>query len=413
MKSEKQQFLIIQVIVFLGAVGTSIAYPIFPVLFLHPEQSSLIPSTWGIDYRGLILGVALALYPLGEFIGSAIIGSCSDRYGRKNILLISLFGSFIGYTLTTIAIYANILWLLFLSRFFTGLMEGNLGIVKAMASDLKSIGKYKSFGKIDAMISIGYITGPLLGSFFTDKNILPFFSYYLPFALAMILSLLTAIFVAIKLMESEHIPDDSNVTLWQRFNLIARFKIIFNNQQVKYIIIVSSMFTLAIDAFYEFGPVYLTANWHMMSSSIAIYNTILSITLAIGSMLPQLLSRHYSNEKITIFAILATAMSLGFMVFLDSPLLVFILFGVVGISISIGTTSLTIKLSDATSKKLQGEVLGTQISLRMLGDALMCTIGGVILASSIALPIVLSGIIALIAGIMYIMKFGFAAHKKP
>ena len=86
MKEEKQQLWIILLIVFIGFIGTSIAYPIFPPLFLHPEQGSIVPVTWHESMRGIFLGIALAVYPLGQFIGSPILGGCSDRYGRKRML---------------------------------------------------------------------------------------------------------------------------------------------------------------------------------------------------------------------------------------------------------------------------------------------------------------------------------------
>lgn len=60
MKEEKQQLWIILLIVFIGFVGTSIAYPIFPPLFLHPENSSIIPAHWSENYRSILLGIALA-----------------------------------------------------------------------------------------------------------------------------------------------------------------------------------------------------------------------------------------------------------------------------------------------------------------------------------------------------------------
>jgi MFS family permease len=94
---EKQQLWIILLIVFIGFVGTSIAYPIFPPLFLHPTLGAIVPSTWHANARSIFLGIALAAYPFGQFIGLPILGGCSDRYGRKRMLIISLTGSTFGY----------------------------------------------------------------------------------------------------------------------------------------------------------------------------------------------------------------------------------------------------------------------------------------------------------------------------
>src|SRR5579862_5856480 len=146
-KDEKYQLWVILLIVFIGFIGTSIAYPIFPPLFLYPDNHSIIPSTTSQNIRSILLGLALAAYPLGQFIGSPILGGCSDRYGRKRMLILSLAGSVVGYFLSALSLQQNWLWVLLLSRFLTGLMEGNLAIVRAMATDLESISKYKSIGR--------------------------------------------------------------------------------------------------------------------------------------------------------------------------------------------------------------------------------------------------------------------------
>src|SRR5688572_14292238 len=144
---EKQQLWIISLIVLTGFAGTSIAYPIFPPLFLHPSDHGIVSSVWSESARSIFLGITLAAYPLGQFIGSPILGGLSDRYGRKPILLISLLGSVLGYLLSGLSLEFNWLWILLFSRFLTGLMEGNIAIVRAMGADLESINKYKSIGR--------------------------------------------------------------------------------------------------------------------------------------------------------------------------------------------------------------------------------------------------------------------------
>src|SRR5262249_45284843 len=135
-QDEKQQLWVILLIVFIGFIGTSLAYPIFPPLFLYPTHDSIIPFSWNQHARSIVLGIALAAYPLGQFIGSPILGGCSDRYGRKRMLILSLSGSIVGYFLSALSLQFNVLWILLFSRFLTGFMEGNLAIVRAMATDL-------------------------------------------------------------------------------------------------------------------------------------------------------------------------------------------------------------------------------------------------------------------------------------
>ncbi len=404
-QKEQQQLFIILLIVFIGFMGTSIAYPIFPPLFLHPVHGSIIPDDWNQNSRNIFLGIALSAYPLGQFIGSPILGGWSDRGGRKDILILSLTGSTLGYLLSAIALYINSLWLLLLSRFITGLMEGNFAIVRAMAADLHSISKYKSFGKMNAVAGIGYVMGPILGGLLSDNTVMPLFSYALPFLLAAILAGMTVFLAMYKLIETNQPIQLPSISIWAQFNLFKRFKLLFkNNPTLKYLMMISSIFTIAVDIFYEFGPVYLTGLWATTPAGIALYNAALSVTLAIGGgWLPHLLSQYFSNRRVIIFFMLVTAAIFGVMSYWLSPIIAFISFALLGLSIAVATTNLTIKISNAADRSIQGEAMGTQLSFRMLGDAVICLVGGFVIMSSVILPITVSCVIAFVAMVMYLI----------
>ena len=407
MKDEQQQLWIILLIVFIGFVGTSIAYPIFPPLFLHPLHNSIVPAAWPENTRSILLGIALAAYPSGQFIGSPILGGCSDRYGRKKMLILSITGSAVGYLLSAISLQFNLLWMLLISRFLTGLMEGNLAIVRAMGAELTSISKYKTIGRINGVAAIGYVMGPLIGGFLSDENLLPWFSFSFPFFLAMLSSIAAVILAAIKLSEKKQIISNSHITIWQQFNFVSRFHFLFkNNVALKYLLITSTIFTFSVDIFYEFGPVYLTGLWAMTPAGIAVYTAALSFTLAFGAgWLPHYLSRYLSVERVIALAMLATAIIFGLMAIFPSQFFVFILFGLIGLSIAVVNTNMTIQVSNSADQSIQGEAMGAQLSLRMLGDALICLVGGFLIVSSVILPIALSSIIAACAVCIYVMRF--------
>ncbi len=405
-QNERYQLLIILTITFIGFIGTSISYPIFPPLFLHSGQGTIFPSTWSADTRNILLGIALAAYPLGQFIGSPVLGSYSDQYGRKKILLMSLMGSFIGYCLSAISLQQHWLWVLLISRFLTGLMEGNLAIAQAMAADLTGMSKYKSFGKINAAASIGYLVGPLLGGFFSDKQLFQWASFATPFFIAALFTLIALMLAALKLKESDKKAILPSISLLQQFNLINRFRVLFRNPVLKYLLIISSIFTFSVDIFYEFGPIYLTGTWLMTPAGLAAFNVMLCTTLAIGhGWLSPYLSMRFSNKIAIITSIFITAVLFFLMITWPSKLGVFLLFALSGLSIAIGTNNITVQISTHATKTTQGEVIGSQLSLRMLGDATICFVGGFIIISSFAAPLIISSVIACTAAIIYIKKF--------
>ena len=180
-RNQKRQFWVILIIVFLGFIGISMPYLIFPPLFLNSEYSFL-PASWGEVSRALFLGITLAAYPLGQFIGSPILGTLSDDYGRKHLLSGSLIVTAICNLFTGIAIARQHLWLLIVSRLVAGLMEGNIAIARAMCADLKMLSKHETFGKMNAVTSIAYLIGPLLGGVMTDKSLFKGLTTSTPFS---------------------------------------------------------------------------------------------------------------------------------------------------------------------------------------------------------------------------------------
>lgn len=400
--SERRQLHILLLIIFISFIGTSVAYPIFPPLFLNPNKN--FPELFyasGIT-RKIELGIALAVYPLGQFFGSPILGGCSDRYGRKILLIISLIGSTLGYGLTGLALSFGNLKLLLFSRFITGLMEGNLPIARAMATDLKNLNKLRSLSVINSVAAIGYIMGPILGGLLADPSFFSWGFMALPFWIAMIFSIVAMVFVFYGLKEKLQ-EKNLEVSIWQRFHLWTRFKTLLNNNTaLKQIILSSTIFTFSTDIFYEFGPIYLTQLFEMTPIKIALYNGILCLGLSLGSgWLCVFVSKIMPIQKSTFFAMGKTAFIFLLLVIFQNPILAMLLFFSIGMLIAFIGTNISMQVTDFAPAQSQGEAMGVQYSLRMLGDAFICILGGFLIISSAILPMLISALIVVVAMMIY------------
>ena len=396
-QKQRRQFWVILFIVFLGFVGISMPYLIFPALFLNPAYS-ILEQSWGDGARALLLGVTLAAYPLGQFFGSPILGSLSDDYGRKSILSWSLCIAALCNLLTGFAIDWGNLWLLIISRLMAGVMEGNIAIARAMVADMPTISKHDSFGKINAVSAIAFLLGPILGGLMADKSLLEKTTISMPFYVISFLFVCLAGLSAVILQESVGTIPVKVRAFWQRINLIKRLSILFSNRKLQFLMITSTLFTLAVDICYEFGPVYLTVKWDLIPSQLILYNGVLCVALAIGNgWLPAYFSSRVSNR-------LAIQCSMGgFTVFLigivlaHSTFLMVLLFALLGLVIGLAVTLITVKISDSVSSAIQGEVMGVQLSLRVLGDAVICLLGGVLLLFSAKLILIVAAGVSLAA----------------
>ena len=128
------------------------------------------------------IGLLTASFSVAQFFTTPVLGTLSDRIGRKWILAFSLAGSCLSFILFGLA---NSLLLLFAARILDGITGGNISVAQAMVSDMSSAKeRAKNFGLLGSAFGFGYVIGPAIGGLLSrlgDRA--PFF-----FAAAMALS---------------------------------------------------------------------------------------------------------------------------------------------------------------------------------------------------------------------------------
>lgn len=405
-KQQSRRVWVLVFIVFIGFIGISMPYLIFPALFLNPAYS-ILPLDTDATGKALFLGLTLAAYPLGQFIGSPVLGALSDDYGRKRLLTASLVVSAICSLFTGIAIAWKQLALLIASRFGAGLMEGNIAIARAMAADMKEMSKHETIGKVNASVSIAYLLGPLIGGVLSDGEVWQALTASTPFYCICVLFLGCAALSARVLEETAVTAPNLVQTFWQRINFLKRMLILFANKQLQFLMIVCTTFTLAVDIFYEFAPVYLTVKWTLGPAKLAFYNAVLCLTLGVGNgWLAGFFASRISSRLSIASALGGFALFLLGIVLAQSTILMFVLFALSGFAIGFTITTLTVKISDAVSDTIQGEVMGVQLSLRVLGDGLICLFGSALLLMSPTVILVVASALCLFITLYYALRQG-------
>ncbi|MBO9125539.1 MULTISPECIES: TCR/Tet family MFS transporter [unclassified Rhizobium] len=155
--SSTRPLLVIFTAIVLDAVGIGLIFPILPALLKDVTHTDNVAST---------IGIMTALYATMQFIFAPVLGSLSDRLGRRPVLLISLGGAAINYMFLA---FAPSLWMLLLGRAIAGLTSANVSVASAYITDISPEDKRaRRFGLINAMFGAGFIVGPVLGGALGD-----------------------------------------------------------------------------------------------------------------------------------------------------------------------------------------------------------------------------------------------------
>ena len=167
MTTRKPALGFIFVTLFLDILGIGLIIPILPKLIedLSGGNVSAASSTYGW---------LAALYALMQFLCAPVLGSLSDRFGRRPVILGSLFGSALDYLLLAFA--PTLPWF-FLGRVIAGITGANITAASAYIADISPPEKRAAnFGIIGAAFGLGFIAGPALGGFLGSYGLrVPFF----------------------------------------------------------------------------------------------------------------------------------------------------------------------------------------------------------------------------------------------
>jgi DHA1 family tetracycline resistance protein-like MFS transporter len=186
-------------------IGFGIIIPVLPGLIQELTGGSIsMAATYG--------GWLLAAYSITQFLSAPVVGGLSDRFGRRPILLASLFGFTIDYLFLAFA--PSIGWL-FVGRIIAGIMGASFTTAGAYIADVSTPEtRAQNFGMIGAIFGLGFIIGPMLGGFLGDIG------PRVPFLVTAALTALNCVFGWFFLPESLK-PENRRAFDWKRANPVG------------------------------------------------------------------------------------------------------------------------------------------------------------------------------------------------
>ncbi len=196
-------FILITLLI--DVAGLGIIIPVMPKLLTTLTHGTMSDAArWG-GWMGFS-------YAAMQFFCAPIVGGLSDRFGRRPVLLASLFGFGLDYVFMALA---PTIWWLFLSRIIAGIMGASFTTGAAYIADVSPPAKRaQNFGMIGAVFGLGFIVGPLIG------GLLGPIGPRVPFVASAILTLLNWLFGYFVLPESLK-PENRRAFDWKRANPVG------------------------------------------------------------------------------------------------------------------------------------------------------------------------------------------------
>lgn len=207
-RQNNNALLFIFITVLVDVIGLGIIIPIVPKLIENLTGH-------GISEASRYGGWLLFSYAIMQFLFSPILGGLSDRFGRRPILLLSLFGLGLDYIFHAFA--PSIAWL-FVGRIIAGIMGASFSTATAYIADISTPEKRaQNFGLIGASFGLGFIIGPVIGGISSK------WGTNVPFLIAAGLTLLNVIYGYFVLPESLS-KDHRRAFEWKRANPISSLR---------------------------------------------------------------------------------------------------------------------------------------------------------------------------------------------
>ncbi|MCF6767356.1 MFS transporter [Thiotrichales bacterium 19S11-10] len=395
---------ILMVTIAIDVMGLGLIFPIIPELVLDRHNELFLLSNTSMEVRYFYYGIIMAVWPLGMFLGSSILGRLSDIYGRKLLLIIALAGIAVSYFLSVLAILQMSLSLFILSRFAVGLFGGCFGLAQATIVDVSPREKItRNLSFVTLAASIGFIIGPglttLIGQIYQGDGTM---QALLPCLAGGILTIINLISVCIFLKETRQV-DPSERKLPNVIDMFFSFRVMFIDRRVVVLAISFLLMQAAWGFYVQNFPLMLSAEFNLNQAQIGLsfVCAALGYFVAILGILP-ILEKRFSVKGLVIVNGMLLTIILGLSALYPSVLMEYIAFVLASVFELLFYSAILAWFSSKVEDHEQGQIMGGTVSVFGIAWAVNAILLGPLASMGVFLPIYIAMVLFLVAGLIVI-----------
>lgn len=388
MRTNKQNLLVLYVVVFLTLAGFSIPFPVLPLIVLELNASSFH------------MGMMIAIYALCEFIFSPFWGMVSERLGRKRVMLVGLFGfSLSFFLLGTLQTIEGLL----VARALSGILSAaTLPTAQALVADSTSIEeRAPAITKLGAFSSAGIMIGPIIG------GVLATWGLRVPFLFTSGLSLAIGILATLSLREPkaktvEQAPAGAGSSPWHPSQISAKQVLsyaAFSRQSVLFWM--TFMIMLSTSTQFSMLGLFLTERFAggagMTSTAFTVSGV--SSTFIQGLLVSRLIRKKGESRTISTGLVIGMAAFVGLAM---APNFLLAMVAVVGTASAMAfTRPVIMSLISQQSPYPMGVTMGIQAAFDSLGRVIGPLVAGMLFSKHTSLPFIGASAMLLLAFLVF------------
>ena len=353
-------------VVIVDAMGIGLLMPVLPDILaeLRGLDPQVLQETQEANPIGEIAGVGMwlmAVYMGMQFLFGPTVGNLSDRFGRRRVLLVSLFALGIDYLILG---FAGAVWVLFVGRLLAGIAGATYATAYAAVADISTAAnKARNFGFVGAGFGIGFVLGPAIGA------VLAGLDARAPIFAAAILAFANFAFGYLFFTETLD-QKDRRPFEWSRANPLGALGQIRRRPEIQGWLLAAFLFSLVFTVYPAVWSYYgrAVAGWDRQDVGISLAVVGGAFAFVQAVLLGPLVTRFGPERtlRLGLAAALICFLGLGFAqngvhIYLTVP------FSALSVMVNPMITSL---LSNSVGKDVQGELQGINTSLAAIASTL-------------------------------------------
>lgn len=382
MKLDRRLWVLVFICV-INSLGFGI---IVPLLYAYGK-------TFGLTSQSL--GFLMSSFSIAQFFATPVLGSMSDKYGRKPLLAISLVGTCISFLMFA---WAQGIIMLFAARILDGLTGGNISVAQAIISDTSTPkDRAKKFGILSSAFGFGFIIGPAIGGLLSN------YGAQVPFFFAAGISLFGALATIFFLEESNAGNRKKSSEGFLNFtSLVTTLKV----PVIGTAIFISFLLTMGQFAMILGFQKFTVDTLHLSKRVIGLLYTAFAATgVVIQFCMPWIMNVIKSRTIILYLSTLCCFVAMLFTGFTSALIPFIVWMCVYGLFNGLRNPMLNAIIADNNKTNSQGRILGVNQSYISLGQILGPIAAGFVAPCSVHFIFYLSALFIAVA-------FGFTARLK-